>query len=189
MFVEEAKGGRVRVRHRSCEEMIVHRFISQTAAVLAALALAGCASGQSGSEEGTEGASTATIADTMSEPDEPVRGDTIHQPNVRRDSTDSGLEGRVTIGPTCPAQEIGRECPAKPYAATLLIRDAASGEVLHRIRSDEDGRFRLALAPGSYVVAPPERRLVGEPEAEPVNVTVRPGQWASVHVSFDSGAR
>lgn len=169
--------------------MSVSHRVCRTMAVLSALAVAACQSGQPGADGGAEGANTVTIADTLSEAEEPVSGDTIDEPALQHDSTASGMEGRVTIGPTCPAQEIGRECPGRPYAATLLIKDAASGEVLHRIRSDEEGRFRLPLPAGSYVVEPPEPKLVGEPEAEPVPVTVRSGQWASVRVRFDSGAR
>lgn len=101
----------------------------------------------------------------------------------------SGIVGTVTIGPSCPAQEIGRECPAQPYEATLLVKDAASGAVLHQVRSDSTGHFRLALPPGSYMVEPPERQLVGEPEAEPVPVTVEVDGWVEVRIAFDSGAR
>ena len=170
--------------------MIVRHRICRTAAtILSTLAFVACPSGQPGADEGAEGANTATTADTTSEALRPLERDTMSELPVQHDTIDSGLEGRVTIGPTCPAQEIGRECPARPYAATLLIKDAASGEVLHRIRSDQEGRFRLALPAGSYVVEPAAPELVSEPRAEPVSVTVRPGQWAWVRVRFDSGAR
>jgi len=101
----------------------------------------------------------------------------------------SGIEGRVTIGPACPAQEIGRECPSQPYETELLIRDAETGEVIERVRSDAEGRFRLELPPGSYSVAPPPRQLVSEPQAEPVPVTVQANEWVVVRIAFDSGAR
>jgi hypothetical protein len=56
-----------------------------------------------------------------------------------------------------------------------------------RVRSDEDGRFRVGLSPGDYVVDPES----GDPfpVAGPQDVTVVEGAYTEVVVSFDTGIR
>jgi hypothetical protein len=56
------------------------------------------------------------------------------------------------------------------------------------VTTGKDGRFPRRAAAGEYIVRPAdaERRL---PRAEPVQVTVVPGQFAHVTVNFDSGMR
>jgi hypothetical protein len=55
------------------------------------------------------------------------------------------------------------------------------------VQSGSDGRFRLALGPGTYEV----QALVtaGAMFAKPVNVTVPPGEFVSVDVLLDTGIR
>jgi hypothetical protein len=53
-----------------------------------------------------------------------------------------GIEGRVTIGPTCPVEQVG-----------------------------SDGSYRLALTPGTYTVTPVVQSG-GPPTARPAMVTV-----------------
>lgn len=149
--------------------------------VLLALALVACPGAQRGaggmSESGGEAGDTTGQATGEGAMANEIEG------------APSGIVGTVTIGPSCPAQELDRECPAQPYEATLLVKDAASGAVLHQVRSDSTGHFRLALPPGSYIVQPPARQLVTDPAAEPVPVTVEADGWVEVRVVFDSGAR
>ena len=64
-------------------------------------------------------------------------------------SGDSGVEGRVTIGPMCPVVQQGTECPDAPYSAALVVEDERGREVA-RIESSPDGSFRVALSPGTY---------------------------------------
>jgi hypothetical protein len=103
-------------------------------------------------------------------------------------ATDSGIEGLVLIGPTCPVEQVGQECDDKPYAGAIKIVDASSGEVVTTMRSGDDGRFRVALPPGSYRLEPVPASG-GLPYGKPIDVLVRPHTYEEVTVSFDSGIR
>jgi hypothetical protein len=98
----------------------------------------------------------------------------------------SGLEGLVTVGPQCPVVQ-GESCPDLPYAATLELQQA--GILLVRFQADAQGKFRVAVRPGSYSLeplSPPGRAL---PAARPQAVTVLEGQFLQVAVVYDSGIR
>jgi hypothetical protein len=99
----------------------------------------------------------------------------------------SGIEGTVTIGPMCPVERPDSPCPDQPYAATIVINDSGGDEV-GRAKSGEDGRFRVALAPGSYTLVPqsPASRL---PYASEQQVKVRDGAYTHVDIQYDSGIR
>ncbi len=101
----------------------------------------------------------------------------------------SGIEGLVTIGPACPVAEEGRPCPDRPYRAQISVRDAHSDRVVTTFTSGEDGRFRVDLPPGGYILDPGEPRLLTDPRAGKVVVTVESGRYSYVVVRFDSGVR
>ncbi len=102
-------------------------------------------------------------------------------------SGDSGVEGRVTIGPMCPVVRLGTDCPDAPYAAALVVEDEQGRDVA-RTESGADGTFRVALSPGAYqlVPQPGENRI---PWAQPVPFTVVSGEWVRVDIAYDSGIR
>jgi hypothetical protein len=99
----------------------------------------------------------------------------------------SGITGLVLIGPMCPVMRAGEPCPDRPFAATLLIRDSQGFE-LCTVASGDDGRFQVALPPGSYEVVP-LAGASGLPFAAAQWVTVAPGQYTAVTVAYDSGIR
>jgi hypothetical protein len=101
----------------------------------------------------------------------------------------SGVEGRVTIGPACPVMEEGVPCPDRPFQAELTLRYLGSGDVAAVVASDAEGRFRVELPPGLYIVDPGQPLLVTDPKAEPDTVEVEAGRFAQVVVRFDSGVR
>jgi hypothetical protein len=99
----------------------------------------------------------------------------------------SGITGLVLIGPMCPVMRVGEPCPDHPFAATLIVRDS-QGRELCVVSSGEDGHFFVGLPPGSYELVP----LMGPsdlPAAASQWVTVAPGQYTEVTVSYDSGIR
>jgi hypothetical protein len=100
----------------------------------------------------------------------------------------SGIEGLVTIGPMCPVERIDTPCPDKPYQATIVVKDGQGGEVA-RVQSGEDGRFRVALTPGAYTLAPQSSNPGGFPIAKEQQVEVQVGAFTTVSVQFDSGIR
>jgi hypothetical protein len=100
---------------------------------------------------------------------------------------DSGVQGQVTIGPTCPVEQVGAECSPQPYAAQLRIVEAGAGETVTTAGSDSDGRFSVALAPGDYRIESAESAPI--PSLAPVPFTVRPGVYTKLTLTFDSGIR
>jgi hypothetical protein len=102
------------------------------------------------------------------------------------DRVDSGIRGKVLYGPTCPVERPGERCE-RPYDATLRIRLRRTHKVVETVRSGDDGRFKVRLRPGRYVVEPVLRRRY--PYAAPVPATVRAHRFTRVTVSFDSGIR
>ena len=101
---------------------------------------------------------------------------------------DTGVEGVVTIGPTCPVVRVGEDCPDQPYAAQLTVTDP-HGKIIDRASADADGRYRIALAPGDYLL---EAKAAGEspfPAAAVMPFTVNEGEWTRLDVTLDSGIR
>jgi hypothetical protein len=101
-------------------------------------------------------------------------------------SADSGIEGRVLLGPQCPVVTAASPCPDKPVSAEVVAMRLADRETFSA-RSGRDGHFRLALPPGTYQV----QALVtaGAMFAKPVSVTVSTGDFVRVDVLLDTGIR
>ena len=99
---------------------------------------------------------------------------------------DSGIRGKVVYGPTCPVERPGESCE-RPYDAKLRIRLRSTKRVVATVRSGKDGRFRVRLRPGRYVVDPASGRPY--PRAEPVAAVVHAHKFTRITVSFDSGIR
>jgi hypothetical protein len=102
---------------------------------------------------------------------------------------DSGIVGVVLLGPQCPVVQEGSPCPDEPIAADVVVTDTASGREVASARSGEDGRFRISVPPGQYVVQASTESTGGPPTAKPVNVTVEPHQFTEVTVPVDTGIR
>ena len=92
----------------------------------------------------------------------------------------------MLFGPTCPVQRIGQTC-VRPYQATITIRSEATGRVVARARSSANGRFRIPLAPGSYLLVPQAGRPY--PRSSPQTTTVHRHRYTSVVIAYDSGIR
>ena len=103
-------------------------------------------------------------------------------------ATDSGIEGHVTVGPSCPVVRAGVPCPDRPYEAELTILDGSGREVA-TAHSDAGGSYRIALAPGRYRVIPLSPPGLPLPRAQAVEVTVPPGRFVTLDISYDSGIR
>jgi hypothetical protein len=100
--------------------------------------------------------------------------------------SDSGIEGQVSIGLGCPAPTgPDPECAARLSALTVSILDER-GQTVQQVQPDTDGRFRLSLPPGSYVVYPERGPWINAREQ---TVVVASGQFTQVRVVYESGVR
>jgi hypothetical protein len=125
------------------------------------------------------------------EPEETAAADSVRGQRVKEAPVQesSGIDGRVTIGPACPVMVEGEPCPDRPFQAELTLRYLESGDVAAVVASDAEGRFRVELPPGLYIVDPGQPLLVTDPKAEPDTVEVEAGRFSQVVVKFDSGVR
>ena len=97
----------------------------------------------------------------------------------------SGIVGRVMIGPTCPVERPGQSC-VRPYATNIKVLGAARHHPVMTFESTSDGRFRVALSPGRYIL---EDEKPGLPRLSPRAVTVHRSVFTRVVLMFDSGLR
>jgi hypothetical protein len=99
----------------------------------------------------------------------------------------SGVRGVIVAGPQCPVEQLGSPCPDQPFPGTVRAT-ALDGSVVAEVESDGEGRFRMPLDPGSYVLA-----VViaggGPPTATPQPVRVDEGRFTSVTLRVDTGIR
>ena len=98
----------------------------------------------------------------------------------------SGLEGQVLLGPMCPVSQSGQECPDQPYQATLTVK-SLDGLQITQFQTDAQGRFRVSLVPGPYILHPESPD--GLPFAGDQSFSVETGRYTQVTVHYDSGIR
>lgn len=101
-------------------------------------------------------------------------------------TTTSGIEGQVLIGPMCPVVQEGVPCPDKPYEATITVLDENRNKVA-QFQSDEQGNFKIGLKPDTYVLVPESPD--GFTRAGEQTVAVIEGQFIRVTIMYDSGIR
>jgi hypothetical protein len=100
---------------------------------------------------------------------------------------ETGIEGLITISPTQPGP-IRDDAPAsQPLANTAFIMENEKGQVASFI-TDDQGHFRIPLAPGHYTVAIKGRKSsIGH--FGPFEVDVVSGKMTKVEWRCDSGIR
>ncbi len=100
--------------------------------------------------------------------------------------TDSGIEGQALIGPACPIVQEGQVCPDQPYQATLTVNSLNGGKIA-QVQTDEQGRFKIPLAPGQYILHPESPNTM--PHASEQTFVVEAGKFTQIIVNYDSGIR
>ena len=98
----------------------------------------------------------------------------------------SGVEGQVFIGPVCPVVQEGQECADRPYQATLVVNNSNGREVA-KVQTDEQGRFKIPLEPGEYILHPESPNVM--PFADEQVFVVEAGRFTQVNITYDSGIR
>ncbi|MBI2381388.1 MAG: carboxypeptidase regulatory-like domain-containing protein [Gammaproteobacteria bacterium] len=97
------------------------------------------------------------------------------------------LEGRVELAPVCGNLAVeGRPCEPKPLAVELRVLAADGGRPVTSLRSTADGRFRLELPAGDYLLAV---EYPGPFRHPPRAVHLEPGDNPFLPIVLDSGIR
>lgn len=103
----------------------------------------------------------------------------------------SGINGVVHLGPQCPVERSDDVCEDQPAAhVTVVVSEQipgesyAAGEEVARTTTADDGTFRVAVAPGEYVVT-----ARAGMSCELMDARVTSGEYADVDVPCDTGIR
>jgi hypothetical protein len=99
----------------------------------------------------------------------------------------SGIDLLTMAGPTCPVQRQGQVCE-EAISARVLVQTSL-GATVTTVQTGADGKARVPLQPGSYMLVPqPGSHQLPRPP-QPATVTVTAGQFASVRLDYDTGIR
>ena len=104
-------------------------------------------------------------------------------------ANDSGIEGQALISPSHPGPIRQGESGTAPFKTTIAVWDKVDGREVARVDTDADGRFRVAVRPGTYRVGSPPQTGRFLPRSSEETVTVTAGKFAKVTINFDSGMR
>jgi hypothetical protein len=98
-------------------------------------------------------------------------------------TTSTGLRGLVTRGPVTPVCQVDKPCYAPAKGITIVFtRNRASKSAITGV----DGRYSIALAPGTYAVRIPSATKFG---FNPRTVVVTAGRMSTRNFSIDTGIR
>ena len=97
---------------------------------------------------------------------------------------DSGIRGTILAGPACPGPaRLESACPDKPVRMTVEVVQGTT--VTATFATDTEGRFSVALAPGTYVL----RSKAGLPALRSQSVRVDAGTYTDLVLRADTGIR
>ena len=100
--------------------------------------------------------------------------------------SETGIEGVITINPAQPGP-VRADAPVSPLANIAFAVENQKGEIASFI-TDNEGRFRVSLAPGHYKVSR-KGRTSSIGRYGPFEVDVVAGQMTKVQWQCDSGMR
>ena len=101
-------------------------------------------------------------------------------------TTPSGLRGLVTRGPIMPVCVAGQPCSGPAKNVTLVF--SRNGRVMRRATTNDQGRYRVRLAPGLYSVRLQVKQRIGR-GLEPGRARVARSRFRRVDFSIDTGIR
>jgi hypothetical protein len=99
------------------------------------------------------------------------------------------LIGEVVAGPTCPVDTAEQPCPPRAVPNRPVFIETLGGTVVMRVTTDQQGRFQITLAPGTYRVLVPQDGKPFPTQDTPQQVTVIAGQTMQVVIELDTGIR
>ena len=107
-------------------------------------------------------------------------------PGQTQSGSETGIEGVITIDPSRPGP-VRVDAPSSPLANTAFVVESQKGEITS-FTTDDQGRFRMPLAPGHYKVSL-KGKTGGIGRFGPFEVDVVAGQMTKVQWRCDSGIR
>jgi|SRR6266436_3391252 len=107
-------------------------------------------------------------------------------PGQTQSGSETGIEGVITIDPTRPGP-VRADDPSLPLANTAFMVESQKGEITS-FTTDDQGRFRMSLAPGHYKVSL-KGKTSGVGHYGPFEVDVVAGKMTKVQWRCDSGIR
>jgi len=97
---------------------------------------------------------------------------------------ETGIVGQVYRSPTEPVCVVSDPCE-ETFAATFHVyRDDVK---VAEFKTGDDGRFRLEIDPGEYLIVPDASAPILFPEGQAKAVTVPKGTVVTVRLDFDTG--
>jgi hypothetical protein len=100
---------------------------------------------------------------------------------------ETGIEGVITFSPTQPGPVRADSPGSAPLANTTFVVENEKGAEVASFTTDDQGRFRVPLAPGPYTVSKKGKGGIGR--YGPFDVDVRADQMTSVTWECDTGIR
>jgi hypothetical protein len=108
-------------------------------------------------------------------------------PGQTQSGSETGIEGVITIDPIRPGPVRADAPSSQPLANAVFVVESQKGEITS-FTTDDQGRFRLPLAPGHYKVSL-KGKTGGVGRFGPFEVDVVAGQMTKVQWRCDSGIR
>ena len=103
----------------------------------------------------------------------------------------SGIHGKTVSGPTRPVNISGDTTDAYvPCQGAGIVRRAKDNKEVARFTSDPDGKFRVSLPPGKYIIEPLllDKKPWPRPDS-PFAVTIVANQSVEIRIKYDTGIR
>jgi hypothetical protein len=100
----------------------------------------------------------------------------------------SGIQGQVLLGPMRAVMRSDKIIPDRPYQTKINILNEKR-EIITQIETDKEGRFRVPLKPGTYIISPIAPKPNTPPYPEEKTVVVKEGEFLETKVLFDTGIR
>ena len=110
-------------------------------------------------------------------------------PSSAPGNLDSGIKGRVVLGPLTPSSRVGEKSPEQPFQTTLDIVNAEDESLVRQIRTRRNGMFVVGLPPGDYIVRSAPSDEFRQPSIDPVPVTVPAHTFVELTINADTGLR
>ncbi|MGH9275771.1 MAG: META domain-containing protein [Acidimicrobiales bacterium] len=101
-------------------------------------------------------------------------------------TSQSGVRGTITAGPTCPVERPDQPCPPQPLAVHILAI-GSDGTTVAETESAGDGSYQMALPAGHYTLRVDTGGTF--PTCPDSEVTVEAGAQAVVDITCDTGIR